>query len=171
MPMSIRNWLIPSTLALAACSGAAPPPGAPQALPEPREAAAPAALTDPASGASCAGQGVRVTRDGFNLVVDGDCGEVVVTGSNGAINVDRAASIRVEGSNVTVLNEHVGKVVVSGHDNVLNLTIAGPLAIEGDRNMVLAREIETVAFAGRDNTVNPDNAPALDDKGTGNRLL
>ena len=61
--------------------------------------------------------------------------------------------------------------VVTGHDNILNLTVAGPLAVEGDRNTVLAREIAAVAFRGIGNTVNPDNAPALDDQGTGNRLL
>ncbi|MGJ4730173.1 DUF3060 domain-containing protein, partial [Luteimonas sp. SDU101] len=134
-------------------------------------AAATAALTDPASGANCAGQDVRVARDGFELVVEGDCGKVVVTGSRGAINVDRAAAIRVEGSHVTVLNAQAGEIIVTGHDNTLNLTNAGALAIEGDRNLVLARELGPVAISGRDNTVNPDNAPALDDSGTGNRLL
>ena len=172
--MAMRKLMIVPMLALAAC-GDAPPPGATQGsgdpMPAPQPTAGAPVLTDPASGASCGGQDLHITRDEFNLVIEGECGRIVVTGSRGAINVDRAASIRVDGSHVTVLNEQAGEVVVAGHDNTLNLTNAGALTLEGDRNMVLARELGPVAISGQDNTVNPDNAPALDDTGTGNRLL
>jgi hypothetical protein len=161
--MSVRNCILLPAVLLSAC-GVAPQAG------ETPDAKA-AALTDPVSGASCAGKDLRIASDAFNLVIEGECGHVVVTGSRGAINVDRATSIRIEGSNVTLLNQQVADVVVTGHDNILNLTGAGALAVEGDRNTVLAREIATVTLTGRDNTVNPDNAPALDDRGTGNRLL
>ncbi len=172
--MPMRKLMIASLLALAACGDAAPPvatQGAGDATPSPQRPAGPAVLTDPASGANCAGQDLHVTRDDFSLVIEGECGRVVVTASRGALNVDRAASIRVEGSHVTVLNAQVGEVVVTGHDNTLNLTDGGALALEGNRNLVLARELGPVAISGQDNTVNPDNTPALDDTGTGNRLL
>ncbi|WP_202843483.1 DUF3060 domain-containing protein [Luteimonas saliphila] len=169
--MSLRPWSAAAMLVLAACGDVAPTAAQANASPASANAASPAALTDPASGAQCAGSDVRITRDGFSLVLDGDCGEVVITGSHGSVNLSRAASIRVEGNHVTVLNEEVGKVEVAGDDNILNMTVVGPLAILGDRNMVLAREISALRFEGRDNTVNPDNTPALEDSGTGNRLL
>ncbi|MDR6991131.1 DUF3060 domain-containing protein [Luteimonas sp. 3794] len=128
-------------------------------------------LTDPASGANCNGQDVAITRDGFSLVLEGDCGTIVVTGSNGAVNVDRARAIRVDGREVTVLNMEVADVDVAGSNNILNLTEVGALRIAGDDNMVLARQIERVAISGRSNTVNPDNTPELDDTGSGNRVL
>lgn len=172
--MALRKLMTVSMLALAACGDATPPAatqGSGDTTPAPQRPAGASVLTDPASGASCAGQDLHITRDAFNLVIEGECGQIVVTGSQGAINVDRAAAIRVDGSHVTVLNAHVGEVVVTGHDNTLNLTNAGTLTLEGDRNMILARELGPVAISGKDNTVNPDNAPALDDTGTGNRLL
>ncbi len=162
-------------LALAACGGEGPPAGnepaaAPPAVAQALDAAA-GTLTDPAGGANCAGNDVRITRDGFDLVIEGDCGEVVITASNGAVNVSNAASIRVEGNHVTVLNAQVGAVEVSGSDNTLNLTHAGPLTVSGDDNLVLAREIASVAFSGHGNTANPDNAPPLQDSGSGNKLM
>lgn len=140
------------------------------------DAAAPApatsgTLTDPASGARCDGQDVAITRDGFELVLEGTCGDIVITASNGAVNVDRATSVRVEGSQVTVLNSRVERVDVRGTDNTLNLTDVGTLDVSGDRNLVLARGIERVTLRGASNTVNPDNAPAVEDSGTGNRVL
>jgi len=161
--------------ALVACGGAGPraaadPADSPPIVAQALEAASDT-LTDPAGGARCAGNDVRITRDDFDLVIEGDCGEVVVTASNGAVNVSRAASIRVEGSHVTVLNDQVGAVDVSGSDNTLNLTRAGPLTVSGDDNLVLAREIASVAFSGHRNTANPDNTPPLQDSGSGNKLM
>ncbi|QOY64046.1 DUF3060 domain-containing protein [Lysobacter sp. H21R4] len=128
-------------------------------------------LTDPASGGNCAGNDLRISRDDFSMVIQGECGNVVISGSNGVLNLDGARSLRVEGNNVTVLNEQVGEVVVTGDDTTLNLTIAGPVKVDGDRNLVLAKDIQTLGFSGNDNTVNTDNDPALDDTGRGNRLL
>ena len=99
-------------------------------------------MTDPASGASCAGQDLHITRDAFNLVIEGECGQIVVTGSQGAINVDRAAAIRVDGSHVTVLNAQVGEVVVTGHDNTLNLTNAGTLTLDSASHQVSGGGVE-----------------------------
>ena len=105
-------------------------------------ASAPAAagvLVDPASGARCDGHDVRIARDGFDLVLDGACGDVVVVGSGGAVKVERARSIRIEGSRVTVLNRQVERVVVAGSDNGLNLTDVGEAQVTGDRNILLGR--------------------------------
>ncbi|MEN5188062.1 DUF3060 domain-containing protein [Luteimonas sp. TWI596] len=154
---------------LVACGGPAD-----DATSRPREEAPPTAsgaLRDPASGAMCAGQDVQVTRDDFHLVLDGACGEVVVTASRGAINVDHAASLRVDGDHVTVLNRRVGDVVVTGSDNTLNLTEAGNVQIGGDRNTVLARNVASVEFEGASNTVNPSNTPDVHDDGHDNRVL
>lgn len=162
-------------LALAACDGGGPaagnaPAAAPPAVAQALDTAA-GTLTDPAGGASCAGNDVRITRDHFDLVLEGNCGEVVITASNGAVNVSNAASIRVEGSQITVLNAQVGTVEVSGSDNTLNLTRVGPLTVSGDNNLVLASEIASVVFSGHGNTANPDNTPPLQDSGSGNRLM
>ena len=35
----------------------------------------------------------------------------------------------------------------------------------------VAREIASVAFSGHGNTANPDNAPPLQDSGSGNKLM
>jgi len=166
-----------TALSLAACdrqaspadtsTGASPTEAASQVA----SAAISGVLTDPASGAQCSGQDVAITRDGFNLVLNGDCGAVVITASDGAVNVEHATSLRVEGSQVTVLNSRVGDVDVRGADNSLNLTEVDALEISGDRNTVLARRIERVTFSGASNVVNPDNTPALEDTGTGNRVM
>lgn len=164
-------------LVLAACGGGGTQAGAdtdstalPPAVAQAVDAVS-GTLTDPAGGARCAGNDVRITRDRFELVIEGDCGEVVITASSGAVNVSSAASIRVEGSHVTVLNEQVGAVDVSGSDNTLNLTNVGPLSVSGDNNLVLAHEIASVAFSGHGNTANPDNVPPLQDSGSGNKLM
>jgi len=169
--------LCATALSLAACdrqaSPADPSTGAPpvEAASRVASAAVSGVLTDPASGAQCGGQDVAITRNGFNLVLNGDCGAVVVTASDGAVNVEHATSIRVEGSQVTVLNSRVGAVDVRGADNTLNLTEVESLEISGDRNTVLARRIERVNFSGASNMVNPDNTPTLEDTGTDNRVM
>lgn len=130
------------------------------------------ALVDPASGATC-GQGadVRITRSGFSTVLDGQCGDVIVTGSNGSVNVDHARSIRVEGQKVTVLNEKVETLEAIGSDNIFNMTKVGHAIVAGDRNTLLGRDYRQVTFKGKDNAVNTDNDPQLDDQGTGNKVI
>ncbi|WP_255492882.1 DUF3060 domain-containing protein [Luteimonas sp. RC10] len=155
--------------ALVACGG--PADEAPSGTVEDAPTAASGTLRNPASGAMCGGQDVQVSRDDFEIVLDGACGDVVVTASRGAINVDHATSIRVEGNHVTVLNRRVGDVVVTGSDNTLNLTEAGNVQIGGDRNTVLARNVASVEFEGAGNTVNPSNTPDVHDDGQDNRVL
>lgn len=129
-------------------------------------------LVDPASGATC-GQGadVRITRSGFSTVLDGQCGNVIITGSNGSVNVDRARSIRVEGQKVTVLNEKTETLEAIGSDNIFNMTEVGHAIVAGDRNKLLGRAYQRVTFKGKDNAVNTDNEPQLDDQGTGNKVI
>ncbi|MCD0280414.1 DUF3060 domain-containing protein [Xanthomonas melonis] len=128
-------------------------------------------LTDPASGADCSGKDVRLTRNDSEWILHGDCGAVTITASRGAMNLDNARSIRVEGSNFTVLNQQLGQLSVTGHDNTLNLTNVDSVDIQGNKNLVLAREVKQVRFSGNDNTVNPSSKPTLDDSGSGNKLM
>ncbi len=128
-------------------------------------------LVDPASGALCTGNDVRITRDDFHIVLDGDCGAVVISASRGALDVGNAASLQVEGSNVTVRNSKVGDVEVGGRDNTLNLTEAGNVRIAGDSNRVLARHVDSVEFTGASNTIDPGNTPPVDDNGRDNQVL
>jgi hypothetical protein len=132
----------------------------------------PTALVDPASGATC-GQGadVRITHSGFSTVLNGQCRSVIVTGSNGSVNVDHAQSIRVEGQRVTVLNEKVETLEAFGSDNSFNMTEVGHAIVAGDRNTLLGRAYQRVTFKGKDNAVNTDNDPDLDDQGTGNKVI
>jgi len=122
-------------LSSSACSRQAPPAdassgtSAAEAASQVASAVVSGVLTDPASGAQCSGQDVAITRDGFDLVLNGDCGAVVITASDGAVNVEHATSLRVEGSRVTVLNSRVGDVDVRGADNTLNLTEVDALEI------------------------------------------
>ena len=129
-------------------------------------------LLDPASGAMCTnGQNVRITKSDFSVVLDGACGEVVITASNGSINVDHARSIRVEGQRVSVLNEKVDTIDAIGSDNTFNMTEVGHAIVSGDRNTLLGHSYERVTFKGKDNTVNTDNSPNLDDQGSGNKVI
>jgi len=160
---SCARWLAPLLLCVAASAcgdgGAGSPVGS-------------SVLVDPASGATC-GQGadVRITRSGFSTVLEGQCGNVTVTGSNGSVNVDHARSIRVEGQKVTVLNEQVETLETTGSDNIFNMTEVGHAIVAGDRNTLLGRAYQRVTFKGKDNAVNTDNAPQLDDQGTGNKVI
>lgn len=129
-------------------------------------------LVDPASGATCSqGSNVRITKNDFETVLNGQCGAVVVTGSNGSVNVDHAQSIRVEGAKVTVLNEKVETLEAIGSDNTFNMTEVGHATIAGDRNTLLGRNYRQVTFKGQGNSVNTDNEPQLDDQGTGNKVI
>lgn len=129
-------------------------------------------LVDPASGATCSqGSNVRITKNDFSTVLDGECGIVTITGSNGSVNVDRAKSIRVEGTQVTVLNEKVETLEAVGSDNTFNMTDVKKTVIAGDRNTLFGRTYEQVTFKGKDNSVNTDNEPQLDDQGTGNKVI
>ncbi|MCC8627895.1 DUF3060 domain-containing protein [Xanthomonas vesicatoria] len=128
-------------------------------------------MTDPASGADCGGKDVRLTRDDSEWILHGNCSTVTITASRGAMNLDNARSIRVEGSNFTVLNTQLGQLSVTGHDNTLNLTNVDSVDIQGNKNLVLAREIKQVRFSGNDNTVNPSSKPTLDDHGRGNKVM
>ena len=134
-------------------------------------AAVDSALTDPASGADCGGKDLHLTRDGGEWVIHGECRDIVITASNGSLNVDKARSIRVQGSHFTVLNEDVARVDVAGDGHTLNLTRAEHVVLKGDGNLVLARHIDAVEFGGKENTVNVDNQPSLQDAGAGNRVL
>lgn len=131
----------------------------------------PGVLSDPATGADCGGKDLHITRDNSRLVIHGQCREVVISASNGALNLDHARTIRVQGTRFTVLNADVALVEVAGNGNTLNLTRAGRVSIGGDDNLVLGRELGSVAFGGKGNTVNTDNTPELDDRGSGNRVI
>lgn len=129
-------------------------------------------LVDPASGATCSqGSNVRITKNDFETVLNGQCGAIVITGSNGSVNVDHAQSIRVEGTKVTVLNEKVETLEAIGSDNTFNMTEVGHATIAGDRNTLLGRNYRQVTFKGQGNAVNTDNEPQLDDQGTGNKVI
>lgn len=129
-------------------------------------------LVDPASGATCLqGANVRITKNDFSTVLNGQCGTVHITGSNGSVNVDHAQSITVEGQKVTVLNESVSALSVTGSDNNLNMTEVGQALVGGDRNTLLGRSYQQVTFKGNSNVVNTDNEPQLDDQGTDNKVL
>ncbi|WP_394540280.1 DUF3060 domain-containing protein [Lysobacter enzymogenes] len=129
-------------------------------------------LVDPASGATCSqGSNVRITKSDFETVLNGQCGAVVITGSNGSVNVDHAESIRVEGTKVTVLNEKVETLEAIGSDNTFNMTEVGDATVAGDRNTFLGRNYRQVTFKGQGNSVNTDNEPQLDDQGTGNKVI
>ncbi|ATS51266.1 DUF3060 domain-containing protein [Xanthomonas citri pv. fuscans CFBP 6996] len=152
-----------SVLALSGCGDDGP---AAQAL-----SSVSSTLTDPASGADCAGKDVRLTRDDSEWILHGECGTVTITASRGAMNLDTARSIRLEGSNFTVLNRQLGQLSVSGHANTLNLTDVDRVDIQGNKNLVLARAVKQVRFSGNDNAVNPSSKPALDDRGSGNKVM
>lgn len=128
-------------------------------------------LIDPASGASCSGKNLHLTRSDSDWVINGECADVTISASNVSANIGKARSITVKGSNVTVLNENVGAVHVLGERNTLNLTEIGQVHVEGDHNMVLGRSAGKVSFTGHDNAINVDNEPELDDRGTGNRVI
>ena len=155
-----------SLLLLTACHAA--PPASAEAGTDPGATAG--VLADPASGASCDGQDLRITRDHSRLVIEGECGDVTITASQGSLNLDRARTLHVEGDHFTVLNAQVREVHVSGNDNTLNLTDSGRIRIDGRGNTVLGTRIEGVTLGGNDNTVNATE-PAVEDAGTGNRVI
>lgn len=165
--MAHRICCAAMTLLLTACNAAPSTPA--DASPAP--AAATGVLTDPASGARCDGQDLLVTRAQSRLVIEGECGDVTITATEGSLNVERARSLEVRGDRFTVLNARVGEVHVSGNDNILNLTDSGPVRIDGRGNTVLGTSIERVGFGGNDNTVNASNEPPVEDAGTGNRVI
>lgn len=152
-----------SVLALSGCGGDGP---SAQAL-----SAVSSTLTDPASGADCGGKDLRITKDNADTIVNGECGAVTITASHGALNVEKARAIRVEGSSFTVLNKQVDELSIAGNNNTLNLTNLGSADIQGNQNLVLVREVKQVRFSGNDNTVNPSSKPTLDDRGSGNKLM
>ncbi|KOR48380.1 hypothetical protein ADT25_03275 [Xanthomonas oryzae] len=152
-----------SVLALSGCGGDGPAAQAPSAVSS--------MLSDPASGADCAGKDVRLARNDSEWILHGECGTVTITASRGAMNLDTARSIGVKGSNFTVLNKQLGQLSVSGHDNTLNLTTVDRVDIQGNKNLVLAREVKQVRFCGNDNPVNPSSKPTLDDRGSGNKVM
>lgn len=129
-------------------------------------------LVDPASGATCLqGANVRITKNDFSTVLNGQCGTVHISGSNGSVNVDHAQSITVDGQKVNVINEEVSTLNVLGSDNNLNMTQVGQAVVAGDRNTLLGRSYQQVTFKGNSNVVNTDNEPQLDDQGTDNKVI
>jgi Protein of unknown function (DUF3060). len=167
--MDMKRILSQALVLLAAGVAGGCGDAAPSATPT---AAAPSsALHDPASGARCSGKDLAITQDNARLVVDGDCGAVAISASHVALNLDGARSIRIDGSDVTVLNTRVDEVIVGGQHDVRNLTDAGGVELRGNDNRVVARKIDRARFIGDRNSVNPDNTPTLDDRGRGNTLL
>lgn len=157
--------LFPVFLATSACNGPAPASAGHTA------AAVADTLIDPASGASCSGKNLHLTRSDADWVINGECADVTISASNVSANIEKARSIlnqnveavTVKGSNVTVN--------VIGERNTLNLTEIGQVQVEGNHNMVLGRSAGKVSFTGHDNAINVDNEPELDDRGTGNRVI
>lgn len=176
MPPYARLLALALPLGALACT-AQEPAGAQPAQPPAGASAPPTAastgntLTDPASGANCNGSDVRITRDDFRLVLEGDCGEIVVAASNGSLNVDNARAIRVDGSHVTVLNRKVESLSVTGSGNTLNMTEVAQAVVEGDDNGLLGRHYGKVVFRGKGNYVNSSNQPQLVDSGSGNKVI
>ncbi len=124
---------------------------------------------DPGSG-QCNDQDIHIRQSGFSAVLSGTCGDIIITGSNGAINAEQARSIRVEGSNVTVLNRNVETLTVSGSRNTLNMTRVGHAEVSGSDNGLLGRHYDSVRFTGSNNYVNTNNQPKVEDRGSRNRV-
>ena len=160
--------IVLASLLLSACQ--APTNSTPSAATNAAVASTDSTLTDPGN-SLCGGKDLRITRDDFNLVMDGDCGDVVITGSNGSLNISRARSIRVEGNGVTVLNEDTDVLQVKGDGNTLNMTRVGSAEVDGDNNGLLGREYGKVVFRGTNNYVNTNNEPPTEDNGSGNRVI
>ena len=172
--MRISPFLLaPALTLLSACSPDAPTTGsaAPPAAAPDTAMAISDTLTDPGSGADCAGKNLRISRDNTPLVINGECGEVTITASGGSLNFDKAHSISVEGSHYTVLNTDVDTVRVMGSDNKLNLTNARRIEVSGNNNMILSSETAEIQFSGNSNTLNTDGQPQVDDRGSGNRVI
>lgn len=125
--------------------------------------------TDPGSG-QCNAQDIHFKEDNFSVILSGECANIVITASNGRINVRKARSIRVEGNNVTVLNREVETLEVLGNHNTLNMTKVGSADISGNHNGLLGREYGKVTFSGEDNYVNTNNQPEVEDSGRKNRV-
>ncbi len=163
--------LAPALALLAACTPAAPDA---HTTPASTAAAPPTTLsdtlTDPGTGADCAGKNLRITRDNSTLVIHGECGEVTITASGGSLNFDKARTIVVEGSHYTVLNTDVDTVRVVGSDNTLNLTNARNIEVGGNNNIILSHDTAEIRFTGSNNTLNTDTEPSIDDGGTGNKV-
>ncbi|MDO5091724.1 MAG: DUF3060 domain-containing protein [Cardiobacteriaceae bacterium] len=124
---------------------------------------------DPGSG-NCNGQDIHFKEDNFRVILRGECANIVISASNGSVNVEKAQSIRVEGSHVVVLNRDVQVLEVTGNHNTLNMTKVGSADISGSHNGLLGREYGKVTFSGEDNYVNTDNQPEVTDSGRKNRV-
>lgn len=128
-------------------------------------------MNNPVSGSSCAGQNVEQTDDNFGLVLNGMCGDVVISGSHGYVNMDGARSIRVTGSHVTVLGEKNPLVIVEGHDNTFNLTDIGALLVAGDTNVVMGTNAKSLDMKGTGNKINVDKIDVIKSAGNGNQIV
>ena len=169
-PLLLAACQAPANSAVPEATGAAAPAATESAANNAATASPGGTLTDPGSG-QCGGKDLHITRDDFSLVMDGDCGDVVITGSNGSLNISRARSIRVEGSGVIVLNEDTDVLLVKGDGNTLNMTRVGSAEVDGNDNGLLGTEYGKVVFRGTNNYVNTNNEPPADDHGTGNRVI
>ncbi|WP_313169901.1 DUF3060 domain-containing protein [Stenotrophomonas sp.] len=169
MKQPVFYIVLASALSLTACNK--PSPATATVAPATTNGPAVSTLTDPGAGALCDGKNLRISHDNSSQVIDGECGDVTVTASNGSLNVSKARSITVEGRQFTVLNEQVDTIRVVGSDNVLNLTNARRIDISGNNNMILVNETAEVSFSGTGNTVNASSEPRIEDSGTGNRVI
>lgn len=116
----------------------------------------------------CSGRSFEVADDGAQLVLDGDCGDVVVSADDASINLDGATSVRLTGKGSTVIaNGPVGDVVVDGERNGLNGHEIDTVEVAGNQGTVIATKIGTLTATGDENTVNWDSGATAATSDTG----
>lgn len=128
-------------------------------------------MTNPVIGSLCDGRDIVQADDHFGLVLDGMCGDVLISGSDGSVNLDGARSLRVTGHHVLALGKENLSVRVEGHDDTFDFSDIGALVVSGNASQVTGGAAKSHEMQGSGNTINIDTIDVTKNLGTGDEVV
>lgn len=114
---------------------------------------------DLSAGGTCAGgEAITLATPGAQVVLNGPCGVITITGAGVRANIDQATKVEVKGDQVRLIAKTVPDLVVEGKDANLNVDLLDKVQLSGATATVVnntsATQVtisgEAVTFNGAD---------------------
>lgn len=131
-----------------------------------------AASASTPDGSKCDGRDMLIDRDrdGETVILEGECGTVVVQANGVQVEIEAARTVVLDGQGIAVTVGQAQEVTLSGRTGRATIDSVGALTVNGNGMTIDAREADSVNLAGGGNMLSFDQVPVVTVSGNDNSL-
>jgi hypothetical protein len=118
----------------------------------------------------CDGGELLVTEPGSDVELRGECASVRIEGTDITVDGGSIGTLVVRGDRNEADFDDIDTITVEGTENEVDLDNGGSVTIRGDRNSVDADTLGAISINGFDNEIDADTVGPVDDSGERNRI-